>query len=228
MRRELARTLGVRLGPAAGPAAEAWAIINRDLRGLQARTHRLAERVSPFARNNTWVEIVQRTARRLGVDPCVLTSVREVERRIFERVAEVAVSRLPREELRELDRLSEASPGFYLALSALRISKNGVRFVLTGLSHLAALAGTGTRAGSLQLGHWLNRRIHAVSLPPSVTRGLALVDALCRALVVAWRNLPVLRDIGPRNWRVIATVLAAIHFQSVLAEDLEDYRFARI
>ncbi len=66
-RRLVADLLGCNLGPCIDPHAQAWRIINQNLRGLQARTHTLPEQLSPFARNNNWWEIVTRTARRLGV-----------------------------------------------------------------------------------------------------------------------------------------------------------------
>jgi hypothetical protein len=226
IRRELASTLGIRLRDG-GAEAEAWAIINADLKGLQARTHGLVERVSPFARNNSWWEIVTRTAGRLGVFYDDGMSVREVEARIFERMAELVVAALPKEEITELDRLSHESPGFYAALEALRLSRNGIRFVLTGLSHMAARARTETYTRAVMMAGWLNKKIHAFVLLPSVTRGLTVLEATCRALVVAWRNLAAMTSVGSRNSRKLATVLAAMYFQSLLVEDLEDFRFIK-
>jgi hypothetical protein len=46
------------LAEAVEPRGRAWFIINHDLKGLQARSHHLVEKMSPFARNNNWWEIV--------------------------------------------------------------------------------------------------------------------------------------------------------------------------
>src|SRR5262245_1017568 len=102
-RREIADILGCRLSPRqSSPEAEAWFIINHDLKGLQARSHHLVEKMSPFARNSNWWEIVTRTAHLLRIPFYPGIRDVDVEQLIFEHASNAAIGRWRRHAGHEL------------------------------------------------------------------------------------------------------------------------------
>jgi hypothetical protein len=217
VRREIASILGIYFRrPDEGPERESWDIINRDLRGLQARTHRLPETISPFSRNNNWWEIVTRTARRLRIrfDPGLPD--RGVERLIFERVAAAVVDRLQPETLAALDRLIEGCPGLMRALASVPLSPDGVRLVMAGIV-------ASTAAPAETLAQRLNRRLGAELWIPTVSRGLTFLLERLEQIVRGWRELPAFDRLRARP---VATVLAALYLHDAVLESLERFEAA--
>jgi len=214
-RSHLAAVLGIRLRPEREtPEEQAWRIINADLRGIQARSHGPREQLVPMARNHNWWEILLAAARRLKLRIYPGLSEREVERLVFEEIAERVVRGLPEAEVARLDRTAIEQPALVAALANLGLSKNGLRLVLAGIHRLARIGQKmqpeepvfRTRMGALQ----------------SLSRALRLVKERFGGLVVAWTSMDALRKvIGDPRARFLA-VLMALYFHNLLEEGLDE------
>ncbi len=204
-RAEIAKVLCLELRQT-DPDAQAWEIINRDGRGLQARTHWLQERLSPFARNNNWWEIVTRSARWLRVPFYPGLSEKELERLVFESIAERFVSALHPEELAHLDEHLAQEPFFVDSLEASGFSTNAMRLILCGLAQNGP---------------------ESAPLFPSVSRGLSGLLTRMREIYAHWHNLfPSRRIFGTNEWR-LAIALCALYLQSTVEECLEEFQSLR-
>ena len=106
-RQRIASHLGVSIDHLGDPEREAWAILHRDLKGMQARGHLAHERLLPL-RNITWAEMLRRTARylRLPTDG----TVSELERRIYEAFADQIVATWNPEEVSLCDAMASTHP----------------------------------------------------------------------------------------------------------------------
>lgn len=205
-RAEIARALKIRLPVGSPPEVQAWDIINRDGRGLQARTHRLTERLSPFSRNNNWWEIVTRTAEWLRVPYYPGLSERQIERLLFESIADRLAAALRPEELSEIDRRAEEEPPLYDSLEAAGLSPNGIRLVFSGLWRSAP---------------------EPKPLFPSWSRGLSQLLERSRQIFAQWSSLDAARRIfRPNEWR-LAAALSALYLRSLVEENLEEFQSLR-
>ncbi|MBI3819182.1 MAG: hypothetical protein HY286_10860 [Planctomycetes bacterium] len=127
-RARVAAHLGVAIDHLGDDAArEAWAILHRDLKGMQARGHVVFERVLPI-RNITWIEMLRRTARwlRLPADG----SVFELERRIYETFADRIVATWNTEEVSLCDAMATVEPWVLRLRERIALSKNGIRLAV--------------------------------------------------------------------------------------------------
>lgn len=214
-RARIAAHLGVqldRLGDDA--AAEAWAILHRDLLGMQARGHVAIERLLPV-KNITWAEMLRRTARwcRLSTDG----SVDELERRIYEAFADRIVATWRPEEVSLCDAMASVQPWVLRLRERLALSRNGVRLAVRSFSPVAWVETLGTGAmvarGEALRGlraRWRSRAERAIDrlamaapLLRAPLRAVAGVAALGSLLFVSHhaRNAPV----------VVTLVLQSFH-----------------
>lgn len=204
-RGEIAKVLCIELRQE-DPGAQAWEIINRDGRGLQARTHWLQERLSPFARNNNWWEIVTRSARWLRVPFYPGLSEKELERLVFESIAERFVGALRSEELKHIDERLAQEPFLVDSLEASGFSTNAMRLILCGLPQSGP---------------------ESAPLIPSVSRALTGLLARMREIYAHWHHLlPRRRIFGTNEWR-LAIALCALYLQSTVEECLEEFQSLR-
>lgn len=229
LRERMASLLGLRIPreKRGDPDAESWIIINRDLRGLQARTHSIPETFSPFARSSNWWEIVCRTARRLWIRFYPGLPDYEVERLILERTAQLTVSQLGREEISTLDDLAGRLSGFRLTVSALELSEDAIRLILVGLWRASAGAGAMTRAGAAQAAAWINERMQRYGFMPSVTRGLRFLRESMDGIFASWTEIPMRGRQRRSSLRRLALAISAIHLQDVVERRLCEYETTR-
>ena len=214
-RARIAAHLGVRLERLGGDAqAEAWAILHRDLLGMQARGHVAIERLLPL-RNITWREMLQRTARwcRLPADG----SVDDLERRIVEAFADRIVATWRPEEVSLSDAMAQAEPWVLRLRERLELSRNGVRLAVRSFSPFAWVETLGTSAmvarsislrerwarANLGLAVWIDRVARAAPFLRVPIRAAAGVAALVSLLFVSHhaQNAPV----------VVTLVLQSFH-----------------
>jgi hypothetical protein len=130
-RARIAAHLGVSIDHLGGDAArEAWAILHRDLRGMQARGHLGFERLLPV-RNITWAEMLRRTARYFHLPTG--GSVNDLERRIYESFADRIVSTWNPDEVSLCDAMASVQPWVLRLRERLTLSRNGVRLAVRTL-----------------------------------------------------------------------------------------------
>lgn len=157
-RARIAAHLGVSIDHLArDPHREAWAILHRDLMGMQARGHVIFERVLPL-RNITWTEMLRRTARWCHLP--THGSDHELERRIYEAFADRIVATWNPEEVSLCDAMANVQPWVLRLRERLALSKNGVRLavrtfptrawtevlgIATSVAQAQRLAGAGAR-----------------------------------------------------------------------------------
>lgn len=206
LRGRIANNLGVRLRSKDNPEAEAWEIINRDLIGLQARTHHVLEKVSPFSRNNNWWEIVTRAASWMGVPYYPGMSERQIERLFFENIAERVVTSLKPEEIAEIDRRAMSDVELYNALTATGLSSNAIRLVFFGLSD----ASPAPRP-----------------ILPSMSRGLSTLLNRSKIIFARWASLPIARRTFKRSQWQLASALSVLYLQSFVEESLDEFQSLR-
>lgn len=158
-RARIAAHLGVAIAHLGGdPEREAWAILHRDLMGMQARGHLAHERLLPL-RNITWGEMLRRTAAYLHLP--THGSVTELERRIYEVFADRIVATWNPEDVSLCDAMSSVHPWVLRLRERVALSKNGVRLavrtfptrswievlgVAAAVSHSRRLGSAGARA----------------------------------------------------------------------------------
>lgn len=213
----LGQLLQCDLLPGSSAEAQAWRLINQNLRGLQARTHSLPEQLSPFARNNNWWEIVTRTARRCGLRFYPGLKDEEVERLLFEHFAEQCVQ-VPDEDQQRF--LSELHPTLRAAISSLGLSPAGRQALVAML--LRGLGGhDDAREGMNRLTDWLRAAL-PWSWTTSISQGLGLLQQrmgdICKAWVAQGR-----RTFARTNHGKVAAALAVIHLHSLVDRTREQF-----
>ncbi len=229
----------------AGEPAElqSWRLINQNLRGLQARTHRLHETLSPFARNNNWWEIVTRTAQRLGLRFQAGMKDEEVERLLFDHLAAEFVRTHVRKEDDPDQFLAELHPNLSRAIASLGLSHTGKQMLVATLLRAAAFDADGggdPREGHNRLSDWL-RRTMPWTWTTSISLGLRLLQQRLGDIHVAIaggtrarriHSSPVL-PLAPhprapwrgllRNYEKVGTALMVIHLHDVVERALEQF-----
>ena len=217
----LGRLLGCDLHAGDLPENQAWRLINQNLRGLQARTHRLPEQLSPFARNNNWWEIVTRTARRFGLRFYPGLKDEEVERLLFEHLASQFVAR----QLRASDDpelfLAELHPTLSRAITSLELSADGRRALVATLLRAATDARGDEREGVNRLTDWLRRAL-PWSWTTSISTGLRLLQQRLGDVYEAW----VTQGLVPwasSNYSRVGTALAVIYIHGLVERTREQF-----
>lgn len=213
----LGRLLGCALREGDAAEAQAWRLINQNLRGLQARTHRLPETLSPFARNNNWWEIVTRTARRLGLrfDPGMKDE--EVERLLFDRLAHQFAARCLRDGVEPETFLAELHPTLSRAIASLDLSPDGTRALLGGLLHSAD--GGDAREGANRVTDWLRRAL-PWSWTTSISTGLRVLQQRLCDVYEDWVTQSPWRA---SNYGKVGTALAVIYLHAVVDRTREQF-----
>jgi hypothetical protein len=224
-RRLIADLLHCEFRPFESPDAQAWRIINQNLRGLQARTHRLPEQLSPFARNNNWWEIVTRTARRLGIEFYPGLRDQEVEALLFERLADLFVQEHLADGQDAVDVLTESHPEFAHALRSLRLSRNGARTVLSAIAMAAARADESLRESLQKVGEWIRSGLRW-SWTATISSCLSLLQQQSTEIYRTWLRCGFSRRLTSNSARVSAAV-AVIYFQDLVDRTLEEFELVR-
>jgi hypothetical protein len=214
-RARIAAHLGVPIDHlGAEPEREAWAILHRDLLGMQARGHLAHERLLPL-RNITWAEMLRRTARyfRLPAEG----TVTELERRIYEAFADRIVATWNPEEVSLCDAMASGHPWVLRMRERIALSKNGVRLAVktfptkswVEILGVAAAVAQSRRLGSWWAGWW-------VRASRAIDRAVRAVPPLRPPLWVAAHATSFLAAVflpnHPRNAPVVVTlVLQTLH-----------------
>jgi hypothetical protein len=217
-RRRLAAMLGCRLGMRVHPPAEAWCLINQNLRGMQARTHTLPEQLSPFAQNSNWWEIVTRTARRLRVRFYPGLDETAVERLVFERFASSFVAASAARQAEDVDHIAAAHPLLPQLMSSLRLSRDAARSVLSALALTTVRADGGVRDGCQRIAEWLCRHLPWSWTHP-ISHGLQLLQPKLTDIFASWIEWGRRVDPGAR----LGAAVAVIYFQDLVDRTLDEY-----
>jgi hypothetical protein len=219
----IGRLLGCSLRAGDLPEMQAWRLINQNLHGLQARTHRLHEQLSPFARNNNWWEIVTRTARRCGLRFYPGLKDEEVERLLFDHLAGEYIRRHV-ERAEDPDRfLAELDPNLGRAITSLELSQNGTRALVASLTRVAAGSTNDPREGANRLSDWLRRTVPR-SWTTSISVGLRVLQQRLGNIYESWARhglVPWARS----NYGRVSTVLAVIYLHDLVERTREQFDF---
>lgn len=215
-RRLIADLLGCRLGHTLDPYAQAWRVINQNLRGLQARTHTLPEQLTPFSRNNNWWEIVTRTARRLGVRFYPGVPEQEVERLVFERFAQSFAQTNVSPERDIVDSLAEASPDLQQAMVSMRLSADASRSVLSALAIATAPDDPDLREGCQSVRDWLRAYLRW-SWAVSISSGLSMLHGKLTDVYTGWTS----RYAG--RFGKVSAAVAVIYFQDLVDRTIDEF-----
>jgi hypothetical protein len=224
-RRLVADVLRCSLGSSTDPEEQAWRILNQSLRGLQARTHSLQAQLTPFSRNHTWWEIVARVARWVGIHVHPDLTDDELERLVFERLADMFVQRNLRTEAEVLDALASANVDFDRALRHLRLGQNGARAVWSALVMATVRADQGLREGAWKLGEWLCVGLRW-AWPAPLTIGLRMLQQRTAGIYHAWASRGFLGR-PQQNSERVCTALAVILFQDMVERSLDEVETLR-
>ncbi len=204
---------------------QAWRIINQNLRGLQARTHTLPEQLTPFSPNNTWWDIVTRTARRIGVKFYPGMKDEEVERLLFERLAAEFYRRDLLPEAEAIDQLALSHPDFAQAIQSLRLSPEATSTVMSSLVFATVRADQGVRDGVNNVSIWLLSHLRWVSYA-SMSAGLRLIHERLTGIYHAWASRWAFGRAHSNRARV-CTALAVIYFQDLIERTLDEFETVR-
>jgi hypothetical protein len=219
VRHHLAGVLGVSLGRQDDPEAEAWALINRDLRGLQARSHGPREQLVPGWPNHNWWQILLSAARKLGLEIYPGLSEREVERMVFDEAAAQVIERLDALEVAELDRTASEDPFLSFPLRMAGVSRDGLRLVLAAVRRVARLR---REAPEASLSSYLREGISRRERMPSLGRSLRFLRSRFHALVVAFTSMDALTGaLGRARARPMA-VFVTLYLHSLLEEGIDE------
>lgn len=216
----IANLLACEFRPFEPPEAQAWRIINQNLRGLQARTHRLPEQLSPFSRNNNWWEIVTRTARGLNVKFYPGLRDQDVEALLFERLSDLFVQEHFADGAEVVEAIERSNPEFVQAISSLRLSPNGRRTVVSAIGMAAVRADESLREGVQKVSDWIRHGIRW-SWTATISTSLKLVKQQSTDIYRTW----VKRGFGKRlksNSARVSAAVAVIYFHDLVDRTLEE------
>jgi hypothetical protein len=229
-RQAIARLLDVSLEKAGGDrCAEAWLIINSDLRGLQARTHGPDRQLLPL-RNHNWWEILLSIARRLGLSIYPGLSELEVERIVFDHLAMRVLRDLPSSERNDLEALALNLVSVTDALRRLGLSAEGTGFVLAAL-HRMSQAAPGLRRMDDPLDRtraFLGSNLVERGMMPSISRTFRFLRERLDDIADAWSSMDAVRSHMGRSLRAVLTTLAVLHLFSALEEATEEVEALRL
>ncbi len=217
-RRLVAGLLGCNLDTSIDPQAQAWRIINQNLRGLQARTHTLPEQITPFSRNNNWWEIVTRTAQRNGISFYPGVEEAEVERLVFERFARDFVQADVMREADAVDSLADAHPVLRQVMASLELSRDATLSVLSGIAFATARADDSLRDGCYRAADWFRGHLRwpwAVS----ISSGLGLLQEKLTDIYGSWAK----RCRNSGTAAKVATAVAMIYFQDLIDRSMDEF-----
>ncbi len=230
LRHGIARLLGVNLERAAGDrAAEAWLIINADLRGLQARSHGPDRQLLPL-RNHNWWEILLATARRVGLSIYPGLSEREVERILFDHVASRVLREMSPAERVDVEAIADAVPAVTEALTRVGLSAEAIGFVFAGLHRMTRDVGsTAPGGGSLaRTAVALRDAVHRPGTMPSISRTLRFLRENLGTLAEAWTRMDCVRRSLGRSVRQLFPALAVLHLHVSFSEATEEAEALRL
>jgi hypothetical protein len=212
------------------PREEAWRILNANLKGLQARSHRPDRTFLPL-RNHNWWEILLSTASRLGLSVYPGLSEREVERLVFDRTARALTDALEKAELEVLELVAREAPTFSDALDRLALSTEGRAMVLAALHRVAQASppepGSGDSA-SRRTAAYLRARVESGGLLYATSRALRFLRDALPLTTVAWEAIAVARETPHRSARPSALALATLHLYAVLSDVVEEAEALRL
>lgn len=216
-RREIGDILGCRLRAEASPEAEAWSIINHDLRGLQARTHHLAEKMSPFSRNNNWWEIVTRTASRMKIRFYPGIRDVDVEQLIFEHASAAAMRRWQAQD-RELQKIASVNRSLTESLSYV-LPPNVARFVLYACACRSAKRDAERHEERISRAlAWMSEHFVPPALTFSMAAGLRFLRERFREIVRFWRDSDAFGARGSSQGKLVSAIAAIYLFDLVQRE----------
>lgn len=222
-RMRVAQLLGCWVHEADAPDRQAWRIINQSLRGLQARTHHLGEQLTPFSRNNDWRRILERAARRCGLELDAGLDAQVLERRLFEHLADAWVRQhLLHDDPEQL--LNQLHPNLDRAIRSLGLSRNGRSAIVVGLLHAMDHARKDPREGMNRLTDFL-RLAMPWTWTTSISTGCRILSQRAWEICEAW----LVHGLGPwarTNYGRVCAVLVALHLYSVLEETGEQFDLA--
>ncbi|MEQ8768005.1 MAG: hypothetical protein RL885_29145 [Planctomycetota bacterium] len=214
----IADTLRIRLRED-DPEAQAWRILNRNLSGLQARTHHIPEQLTPFYRNNNWWDIVTRTARRLKVPFYPGYKDEEVERLLFEHLTTRFVEEHVGADLEAIDQLAETHPEIDAAMQSLGLSENGRRAILSALALADAPSGR-VKDGLSKAADWI-AEFSRGQWTTSVSNGLRALKQRLTHVYRGWSTTGLSGHQG--NLSRVSAALAAIFLQDLIEKTLDEY-----
>lgn len=216
----IGRLLGCSVRPGDPPDVQAHTLISQNLRGLQARTHRLVEQLTPFSRNNNWWEIVTRTARRLGLRFYPGLKDEEVEQLVFDHLAAQYVRQHVRDG-EDPDRfLAELDPHLGRAIASLGLSRTGKRALVASLLRTATDAPDDPREGANRLADWVRRAKPWWSWTTSIGTGLRLLQQRLGDIAEGWMRTGLL-PWAPGNWGRVGTVLAVLYLHDLVQRTID-------
>jgi len=200
------------------PQAEAWEIINCDLRGLQARTHEWYETLNPFGSNNGWREILRCTCQELGVEVSAAATVPTMEAAITEAVAGMALDQLTAPQRREIEKLMALEPGLVKRLRDQGLRPNSVRLVMSGALRAAEAGGFGTFVTAVKAAAWLNRTVGTKIVMSTAPKVLATAMQAVNVALWVWLAVDVLDALFGTSARRVAPVVAQVHLFDKLGQ----------
>lgn len=216
----IAKLLDCRFRPFEPPEAQAWRIINQNLRGLQARTHRLPEQLTPFSRNNNWWEIVTRTARGLNIKFYPGLRDQDVEALLFERLSDLFVQEHLADGEDVVEAIEASNPEFVQAIRSLRLSRNARRTVLSTIAMAAARADEGLREGLQKVSDWVRHGIRW-SWTATISASLRMLEQHSTEIYRTWVKRGFCKRLPSNSARVSAAV-AVIYFHDLVDRTLEE------
>lgn len=219
-RHEMATHLGFRFEPSSigDPSAEAWEIINCNLKGLQARSHSWYETLNPFAGNSSWLDILQRVADFCEISYSKYTSEADLEYLICEYLALKAFEQLSDEEKKELDEFSMMEPEYIKKIQKAGFGPIMTKLIVKGTFAAAKAGGFGTYITAVKAAAWLNRNLGTTIVMSSVTTGLKAVLRTVNVALWAWLAVDVLDWLFGRSEGTIMPVILQIHMQDKFSQ----------
>ncbi len=193
------------------PKAEAWEIINCDLRGLQARTHEWHHTISPFSGNNSWHEILTCVAEGLKLDMSDRARDQVLESAICEAVAKGALEEMEPAQRMEVDRLIAIEPGLVERLRDQGLRPNTVKLVMSGALRAAEAGGFGTFVTAVKAAAWLNRTVGTKIVMSTATKAVATAMQAVNVALWVWLAVDILDLLFGTSVMRVAPVVAQIH-----------------
>jgi uncharacterized protein YaaW (UPF0174 family) len=216
-RAQIADHLGIRhrAESVGDPEAEAWEIISRRLKGLQARAEAWPKTISARAPNRSWRQILEVVAKKLEVPFDKSDDEATLEARLFEHAASEMIGRMSHGEREEIAAFEAMEPGLIARIRAMGVGTSGTKLIVSGLFKAATRGGFDTYTTAVKVAAWLNRSLGTRIVMSTATQGLKVVLRSVNVALWLWLVSDVMNWLFGKSEARILPVVIQIHIADI-------------
>ena len=202
--------------------AQAWQIISKDGKGLQARASSfLRKAFKKIIPRPNWHEIVAGACEAVGVNSKAYYAT-TLEKRLFDYLARKATERMDEDEREGATRFMNEEKEFTKSLREKGLSSDGIIFVIAALGRLAQKGGFKTYITAVKMAAQLNKRFGMKIAMKAVTKNLKRILIRLNSVLNILLILDILEFFFGRSDMKNVPVIAQIYLFDVLGKSEEE------